>query len=76
LIINLDHFFGSIGISLCRQIIGIITKIAICYATGDFYFTVVGLLFCLVDTHIYKKTIFVNITCQELRDDGLPHHHP
>jgi len=47
LIINLDHFFGSIGI-LCRQIIGIITKIAIYYGTGDFYFTVVGLLFCLV----------------------------
>jgi len=55
LIINLDHFFGSIGISLCRQIIGIITKIAICYATGDFYFTVVGLLFCLVDTHTFTK---------------------
>jgi hypothetical protein len=44
---------------------------------GIFIFTVVGLLFCLVDTHTFtKKTIFVNITCQELRDDGLPHHHP
>jgi hypothetical protein len=28
----------------------------------------------LIDTHLLK-TIFVNITCQELRDDTLPHHH-
>ena len=75
LIINLDHFFGSYVYPFVARSLASSQKLQYAMLRGIFILLLLDYYSALlIHTHLLK-TIFVNITCQGLRDDSLPHHH-